>query len=480
MAFIELLILYLVLQVNSKPRPADIACSRIQLALGTTIAQTSQGPEYNATATGAWNLVNDLLRPTCIVFPRKTSDVQIAMTAIYQAKARYSVQAGGHSAMQGWNNVQDGVLISFSHMQDVSYDPSSHTITLEPGVHWEDAVSMLAPLGVAPVGGSGLLLGGGFSYLSPSQGFAADSIKELDVVLVTGKKVTASASENSDLFKALKGGGNRFGIVTQYQVEAIHTGTANEKTWFGGSISYPASSAEAFMKAIAHYVRDVKDPKAVILGILANINVNGTLVLTVAITVFYNGPSLPEIVFGELLAIPGASATLMPLSYLDVTAFLGSGSDRGTTSFYGASAFGNNETQYLDALTHFTETSPAFTDEAVAVVLAFTPVLQPQIDAGRVRGGNAIDPPDGGYCAIQIQQQLLPGLTSVSPKFQAARTSLFKQLPRSPGLPLFLNECDKDQNVFETYGNYEFLKRTYKKYDPDRFNVEHMDGPVGL
>ncbi|KAJ7590538.1 FAD-binding domain-containing protein [Mycena floridula] len=477
-------VLFLALKVNSEA--ADVACSRIQSALGTTITQTFQGPEHNSTATGAWNLVNDLFHPTCIVFPRKTTDVQVAMKAIYEAKARYSVQAGGHSAMQGWNNVQDGVLIAFSHMQNVSYDISSQAITLEPGVHWEDAVSMLAPLGVAPVGGRqgdvgmGLLLGGGLSYLSPSQGFAADSFKELDVVLVTGEMVTASASQHSDLFKALKGGGNRFGIVTRYQVEAVQTGTEDDKNWFGGSITYPVSSAEAFMKAIAHYVRDVKDPKAVLLGIVLNINVNGSLVAELAADIFYHGNSLPDTIFGELLSIPGASAALTPLSYLEVASSLPSGNDRGSTSFYGASAFGKNETQYLDAFSHFMETVSAFADEAAIVTLAFTPVLQPQIDAGRARGGNAIDPPDGGYAAVQINQQLLPGLTAVSRKFEEARRLLFKQLPRSPGLPLFLNECDKGQNVFETYGDYGFLKKTYKKYDPDRFNVKHMDGPIGL
>lgn len=57
----------------------------------------------------------------------------------------------------------------------------------------------------------------------------------LDVVLVNGTLVTATAdNEYADLFKALKGGGNRFGIVTKYVVKAVHTGTEDEKRWFGG------------------------------------------------------------------------------------------------------------------------------------------------------------------------------------------------------------------------------------------------------
>jgi hypothetical protein len=56
-------------------------------------------------------------------------------------------------------------------------------------------------------------------------------------VLVTGEMVTASATnEFADLFRALKGGANRFGIVTRYEVDAVHTGTKSDERWFGGMI----------------------------------------------------------------------------------------------------------------------------------------------------------------------------------------------------------------------------------------------------
>lgn len=57
------------------------------------------------------------------------------------------------------------------------------------------------------------------------------------MVLVNGEFVTATATNKyADLFRALKGGANRFGIVTRYEVEAVHTGTNEDKTWFGGTI----------------------------------------------------------------------------------------------------------------------------------------------------------------------------------------------------------------------------------------------------
>ena len=50
-------------------------------------------------------------------------------------------------------SVQNGILISFARMQNVSYDPAKDTITLQPGVRWEDAIAAVESHGVAPLGG---------------------------------------------------------------------------------------------------------------------------------------------------------------------------------------------------------------------------------------------------------------------------------------------------------------------------------------
>lgn len=50
-------------------------------------------------------------------------------------------------------SVQDGILIIFSNMASVSFDATESSITLQPGVHWGDALSAVEPFGVAPLGG---------------------------------------------------------------------------------------------------------------------------------------------------------------------------------------------------------------------------------------------------------------------------------------------------------------------------------------
>ena len=77
-------------------------CRQLQSVLGSSIVVLS-GPEYSAGVSSARNVFNTESSPSCIVFPLNASHVQVAMKAIYHSKIRYAVQAGGHSAMKGWD-----------------------------------------------------------------------------------------------------------------------------------------------------------------------------------------------------------------------------------------------------------------------------------------------------------------------------------------------------------------------------------------
>ncbi|KAF7366687.1 FAD-binding protein [Mycena sanguinolenta] len=459
------------------------ACTQLDVLLGFPLVQSS-GPSYETAATNAWNLQNSEFHPTCIVFPTTSDHVQVAMRAIYDAKSHYAVQAGSHTAMKFWNVVQDGVLIIFSNMRNASYDSVKDSITLQPGIHWAEAVTALEPFGVAPVVSEVLAQGSSSAVASPgslpSQGYAADNFKELDVVLVNGDLVTATATnEYSDLFRALKGGANRFGIVTRYELYPVHTGTKDNQTWFGGLMLFN-SSAEALLNATARYVREVDDPKAVLLVSLINTVTDGELVPTYLVTPFYNGPNLPEDIFGDFLAIPNILSTLGPMSYFDVAGTLGLGDDRGYVQHFGASALVGDEALFQDAFVHWQNFSEFYKDNFNSTTLAFTPIPDSQIQAGRAKGGNIIDAPGGRFAAVQIYEQFKAGLTDIPPDVITGIDSLFEQIPPSPGLPLYVNECDSRQKVFESYGSYELMKQIYAKYDPERFNVEHTEGPIGL
>ncbi|KAJ7032358.1 FAD-binding domain-containing protein [Mycena alexandri] len=466
--------------VNAQTAAAQ-ACAELQSDLGSTIVEAS-GAEYNATSQGPWSLFNSLDRPTCIVYPRTATHVQLAMASIFQHKSHYAVQAGAHSPMIGWNSINDGVLISFANMTSTSYNPVTDTVTVQPGVHWGDAMAAVEAYGVSVLGGrasdigTGLLLGGGISFISPLYGWSADSIKEMDVVLVTGQLVTANATNTyADLFHALKGGANRFGIVTRYKLNAIHTGTKDNKNWFSGIIVYPGSSSVALSKASARYIREVTDPKAVV--ILNTINLTAVDANTVYL--FYNGAGLPPGIFGDFLSIPRTSQTLSPLSYYDMSNLI-SGAARGNGQQFGASSWVGDESTFLEGYNHLVNFTQTFAADLLSSYLIISPIPQSQWAATASRSPNAIGDPGVAYATINFNLIYPTGLTIRPKDVNNGFKLLLSQTPPSPGLPLYVNECDASQNVFGTYPNFATLQKTYAKYDPLRFNVEHTVGPIGL
>jgi FAD/FMN-containing dehydrogenase len=72
-----------------------------------------------------------------------------------------------------------------------------------------------------------------------------------EVVLASGEIVNANATSRSDLFTALKGGQNNFGIVTRFDLKAFPA----TKIW-GGRIVYAPSAASDLLTAYSNYKTD--------------------------------------------------------------------------------------------------------------------------------------------------------------------------------------------------------------------------------
>jgi hypothetical protein len=116
------------------------------------------------------------------------------------------------------------------------------------------------------------------------------------VVLPNGTFTKASDDQNPDLFFALKGGLNRFGIVTSAE---FYTHPQPARVW-GGLRAYSASQVPAFLNATERFFYENEDPKA---GLLTTLH--GSALGTTALGLFfYDGPEKPEIfdMFDGLLA----------------------------------------------------------------------------------------------------------------------------------------------------------------------------------
>ncbi|KAF4976963.1 hypothetical protein FZEAL_6433 [Fusarium zealandicum] len=145
---------------------------------------------------------------------------------------KFNVKGGGHSTSQTSSAPsREGMVLDLSLMRQVSVDAEARTVTFGGGCLWADVDDALWPHGLATVGGTishtgvgGLILHGGYGILSGLHGLAIDQLLSCQVILADGSIVTASESENLDLFWALRGAGSSFGVVTEFKSRVFPQG----------------------------------------------------------------------------------------------------------------------------------------------------------------------------------------------------------------------------------------------------------------
>jgi FAD/FMN-containing dehydrogenase len=178
-------------------------------------------------------------KPRLIAKCVDAADVIAAVNFGREQNLKVSIRGGGHNA-GGLGICDDGLVIDLSQIKFVHVDPAAQTVRVGGGCTWADvdhathAFGLAVPSGViSTTGVGGLTLGGGLGHLTRKCGLTIDNLLAADVVLADGRFVVASATENSDLFWAIRGGGGNFGVVTSFLFKAhpVHTVCAGPMLW---------------------------------------------------------------------------------------------------------------------------------------------------------------------------------------------------------------------------------------------------------
>ena len=174
-------------------------------------------------------------------------------------------------------------------MRQVAIDTENQTITAQGGTIWEDVDLAAAKYGMATVGGTvnhtgvgGLTLGGGYGWLTGKYGLTIDNLLGAEVVLADGRILKTSETENADLFWALRGAGQSFGVVTSFTFR----GYKQENPVWGGLLVFPTSMIEKVVDFANHLVATTEGQSGMVFGIGAPAPARKPAVLAV---LFYNG-----------------------------------------------------------------------------------------------------------------------------------------------------------------------------------------------
>jgi FAD/FMN-containing dehydrogenase len=432
---------------------------------------------YSVKATEHWDVI------AALKFA-KTNNIRVL---VRNTGHDFLGRSTGAGALAIWT--QDLKNISFGSWSDSFY--SGPSVTVGAGTLGYEVLEAAHAKGLTVVSGEcatvglagGFTQGGGHSALSTAFGLAADQTLSFDVVTANGDIVTASTTENSDLYWALSGGGGgTYGVVVSLTVRAYEA-----KPVGGAAMQLLASSTtpEKFAAAIQKFHELM--PAMVSAGAMVMFIQNTQYFVLKPVTVWdSNATHVKDVVlapFANALVALGITPPIVysSLSYRDhYDRYMGP-LPRG--------AFEVNRYQFGGRLIpHSVATEHSADLQKVYTELVASGVLIAGSSANYARRSNM---PDNAVLPAWrntiTQLQLITNWDSTAPwsNMVAAQKRMTEEfMPKieavTPGSGSYMNEADfrqeRWQDVFfgSNFGRLGAIKR---KYDPD--NVFYILKGVG-
>jgi FAD/FMN-containing dehydrogenase len=267
------------------------------------------------SARRVWNWRYDR-RPTVIVRCAGVDDVVHAVQFARTYALRTAVRSGGHN-FAGLSTCDGGMVIDLSAMNRIEIDAGRALAHGQPGaltLQFDRATvphGLATTMGACPdVGIGGLTLGGGNGWLEGMYGTACDNLSAVQVVTADGRVLIASASENSELYWAMRGAGANFGIATmlQFRLHPI------PKNVMFGTLDYKPAAVRSILGFLRGYLADAPDQLAVFADVPGGWGQSG-----IELTVCYVGDEkTAEPVLRPLrAAVKPVSDSIRPTPYAD-------------------------------------------------------------------------------------------------------------------------------------------------------------------
>jgi hypothetical protein len=420
-------------------------------------------------------------RPALIARCESISDVAAALAHAHANGLEVAVRAGAHSS-PGFATSDGGLVIDLSPLKAIQVDPVRRIAWVQPGVLWSELDAATQEHGLAVTGGrvsstgvAGFTLGSGSGWLERKMGLAADNLRAARVLTADGRIVKASATENPDLFWALRGGGGNFGIVVEFEFSLRPVGPIV----LGGMLLWPRDRAGEVMRAYRDLMADAPDA---LCGGLALMTAPAAPIVphelqgrpAVSVVFLYAGdPARGLEHAGRLRALAPAVDAVQPMPYSALQSMMDKTHPEGLRDYYRA--------VFIDDLT----------DAAIDTILAgaenvpstLSAVLLHPLGGAFARVGEmdtALGHRDAAWGIQVLAQWLEPERDTTNRTWVRALTYALAPWARPAGFPNFIADSG-DAAVTVAYGaeRHARLVEAKDRWDPTNvFRLNHNIRPT--
>lgn len=210
---------------------------------------------YDAART----TITGTARPAVVLRPSTADEVVESIRLARDEGLSLAIRSGGHNLLN-FGNIDDGAVLDLSQLDTVEVLDGDR-VRIGTGATWGHVAEQLRPHGLAitsgdtmSVGVGGLTQAGGIGWLVRKHGLTIDSVVSAEVVTAAGEVVRASATENPDLFWAIRGGAGNFGVVTAFEFQAQRVSTIHF-----GSIAFALDDLPQLLKGWAGVMSTAPD-----------------------------------------------------------------------------------------------------------------------------------------------------------------------------------------------------------------------------
>jgi hypothetical protein len=324
---------------------------------------------------------------------------------------------------------------------------------------------------MAPVGVPGLVLGGGISFFSNKRGWACDNVASYEVVTASGRIVNASPNSFPDLYWALRGGGNNFGIVTNFKLAAFPLG----QMW-GGQRIYTENNFAAVLDAIYKFATtgSSKDTDAATIVSFGSIPAAGKIAI---VQMHYAQPIANASIFADFNALTPIVSNTAVGSLADMTVKMNEGAADGLRQTQWDVTLKVNRELFTFLINTFYKLLPDVQNLAGAFpTISIQAITSGQLAGMQKNGGNALglNPAKGPFFVMNMSSRWANATDDAAIlKFFSTIIKIVKAEAQSKDLDneyIYMNYASQFEDPISSYGaaNVDRLRSISKKYDPQQ------------